>query len=140
MSWAFTSVNLTNKQTNKSWKTYLTEGNISSTKSTQVNIANQNINTISLFISTRLPLFLLALVRRLRRYEANELGHALLHQVLGLSGDLRVLVQHVLHYLGDVRNWQILFVLQFFRGRVLRHSIVQISENAQVQTTCRLYK
>jgi len=53
-----------------------------------------------------LALFILTLLASLARDEADELGDALLHCLLRLLRDLRILRQHLLHDPADVRDWQ----------------------------------
>jgi hypothetical protein len=59
----------------------------------------------------RLALLLDAFVTRLRRDEANKLGHALLDRLLGILADLGVRGQDRLHDSGDVRDGQIPILL-----------------------------
>ena len=56
--------------------------------------------------ANRLALLDLALLRRLRRDEADELGDALLHALLGLLRDLRRPRHRRLHYPRHVRYLQ----------------------------------
>ena len=46
----------------------------------------------------------MALLRRLGRYEANKLGHALLYGILGLFRDLRGTGHRILHDSRNVRS------------------------------------
>jgi hypothetical protein len=66
--------------------------------------AERNHRVEDILAADRLPLLELALLRRFGRDEADELGHALLHALLGIFRDFRRWRHGVLHDTRNVRN------------------------------------
>jgi hypothetical protein len=66
--------------------------------------AERNHRVENIFAADRLSLLKLALLRRFGRDEADELGHALLHALLGIFRDFSRWWHSILHDTRNVRN------------------------------------